>query len=359
MRALLFIPVLVGIALTACKKVPLEPNTTNISGDPMFFTELSINGNETSIVVGENAELVSESFSMGDNSFVSSVLNDAFGNSLLELELVLPGELSTHSFDDPVAFTFYPQTDYTIHINDLMNGASVTNGSWHMLGQNVGSQLHINEMGVYDIDLEINELSGLVTNLVLKDRLVVGGNETNEPDFEINNIVGNLYTPVLLSTPPEVDEVRWYTGSDYFGDKLYFDPNTGIEVLFDYAVITCEFYAQNELVNVKSELVTTPFLGPGTLLETSHDLTLLTSGSIVNQSFGVISCLHNGDYYSTALSPLEPTITFSNVHTEIEAVTGHEYVIATIHFDSNLMNANGESIHVLFSGDFGFKKSPP
>jgi len=356
MKSHILLPLLC-LMLFGCKKVPIAPGTGSSSEEPMFFANFAIDGTDHSFTIGENTQLYSNCVPVGGNSLLSSIILDESGNSFLLFEFAIPGELTVNSFNTPISFTS-PNVNYSIDIADVSNGQLITNGSWRMMGVDQGTTLSISEWGVYDVEMDILEMSGQPVQLNLRDKLIVGGIEVDEPDFTVSAIGTDYFATLDAPTPSGVDNVLWYVGSEEFGDKQPFDPINGISITNPYAVITCEFYSEGELINYKSQMVSNPFSQPSSLVEISQSLTSITAGTSISSVYGKISCFHNGQYYSTIYTPLTPTFDVSNVHSEIESITGHEYIVTSINFESDLMNASNESIHVTISGDFGFITIP-
>lgn len=357
MKSVYIILLLAVISSVGCKKVQLEPDTANFSGDPLFFAEISVDGHQTNYTVGENVVLNSTYVDAGTGSQVSSLLLNQDGSPLMMLEFALPDHLNVNSFNTPI--TFDTSFDHSISINDLLNGPLITIGAWHLMGQNTGHTLHITEYGEYDVALEINEFQGTQYSFLLKDKLVVGGTEQYEPEINVSEDIGTAtFTFTLTNVPPHVDQIVWYTGSDYFGNKQLFDPIAGITVLPGLTeVVTCEFYAQGELVNYKSKMVDGSFSSLEVDLSTA--LSDLSASEMVLAPEAKVTFYHNGDSYSinSGLS-IPSNYTITNVHSTVESVTGHEYIVATMIFNGNLYNNMGEMIQVVFYGDIGFIKGP-
>ena len=241
---------------------------------------------------------------------------------------------------------------YEFSINDVTNGFIADISSWLVNGFIYDDIVTIETQGKYDVELylEIED-----QNYILKDRLVIGWVENNEPDIIVNNVLGSVYQLETTNNPNFVDSIAWSvdSGGGIFTEVL--DP-LSLTLIGSRHVILCEYFVNGELINYKSRMIEGV---AGTSVVNVHDLfESINAQSLSLDSKVEVSIKYNGETFSTINSEQPALLDISNISAFTDPGNNEQLLKADLVLSLYLHASPQDSILLDVDGVIGIKRFP-
>lgn len=333
----------------ACNKV--EPDDP-VYSNPVFKMSGTVDGDSLDYVAGVNSELQTYHYVEFDRSYLGSTFISENGDELLKSEFALEGVLGlTSNLDDAVIGTI--NKEFELKINDVENGSYASNHVWYVNDLAQEQAAIINGTGTYDIRLELESYG---ENYVLLDKLILGGEETDEPEIIIEEVQPSLFTFNVSNLPQDLDSVVWKLDNGVHGflpiDNVLFPAELNPERY----VVLCEFYKDGTLLNYKSEMFGSGGLYP--IISMDNLLENVSNSAAPNFTKGQMTINHNGIMYSTKDNFSNTEFEVENIEPFTEPVTGEQMIKATISLNTYLFNSYSDSIPLSLNGVIGIQRFP-
>lgn len=359
MKTALYISVLLVFVLIAvsCKKVELDPTTPPTSSSPVFHAAMVIDGDSNLIEVGENVHLTSYHDIVGIGSYFGTSYTNISGDDLLSFEFGLINPLNSTSLSSGVNFGSL-ECYYELDVNDVFSNVPITLYAWEVDGTSyVNTNAPITEFGEHDVTFLAILANG--SEVTLKDRITVGGVETNEPEVTITNLAPDEYVFSAVNIPNEIDSIEWEV---QYGNGLLLTSNEidfyFISSLpFENCTVTCSYFSDGSLVNYWSQMHVNPTLPNTTFVDIDFAVTNLENSALPTTPNGKVTYNHNGVIYTTRDNTVS-NFSMSNMNIFLDEYTSETYLKGSLTFESYLHNSSGDSIYVELSSEIGFSDMP-
>jgi hypothetical protein len=357
MKTAIYISALLAIVLVSCKKVELEPNTPSSSPSPVFHASVTVDGNSNPIAVGETTSLTSYHEMVGVGSYFGTSFIDDLGNDLLSFEFGLLTPLTSTSLSSTVDFGSL-NCNYELDANNLQTNVPFSTYVWDVDGTTyINTNAPITEFGAHDITFYALLADG--SEVMLKDRVVVGGLEMDEPEILIAEVAPNEYTFSDANTPSTVDSIQWEINVGNSAIVVSSDSFFYITLPFplEHFTVTLSYYENGNLVNYSSIMHASPLFPAAPYVDMNNAIANIESAAIPLSPHGKATYNYNGELYSTKDNTVA-NFSMSNMNMFVDEYTLDTYLKGSLQFESYLYNTSGDSIYVEVSSEIGFSDVP-
>ncbi|MFK7785295.1 MAG: hypothetical protein AB8B56_09270 [Crocinitomicaceae bacterium] len=345
------------IVAAGCQKVELQPTTPPTSDSPVFHASILVDGDSSSMEVGENIHLTTDHEIIGIGSYFSTSFTDLSGNDLLSFEFGMLTPLNSTSLSSLVNFGSLT-CDYELDVNDLFTNLPFAVYSWEVDGTPYfNSNGHITEFGEHDVSFYATLADG--SEITLHDKVIVGGLETDEPEILISSIGATEYLCFTNNLPPNVDAISWEL---HYGNGIIMTSNDSVfhivtTMPMENFTVICNYYSNGELVNYYSTMYASPLFPAAGYVDFGNAIINIENAALPMNPQGKITYNHNGTLYSTQDNTIS-TFLMSNMDMFIDEYTNETYFKGQLQFGSYLYSASGDSIYVEISSEIGFSDVP-
>jgi hypothetical protein len=324
---------LLSVVLTfSCKKIepPMDPSEAN---DPIYLLEGIMNGDSLSLFVNDTTIFISQApYNMnGVEAYSSTISNLETGFELkmivLRPELFL-SETGVQSINET-------NTNFLVHQSicksfDFSNGSNqgdytkiIANGTSYN-----GSQIELNEYGIYDIDFNFNNINSQIYTIPVE---VGFRDESLNPYFEISLLNNNI---LFESENSDVTNI-WFLDGNQISTNLMdsTEVTNGIHSITHQVTDAYNNTASyTTLINYYENLIWQ--------MSPSYCFT-----DVIENNYGsvIIEVIHQGETYTSVYNTANLTkeFTITNVEYFIDATSQSiEFVKLNVNFDTELKTIN-------------------
>lgn len=341
--------VCVGLLVFSCSKI--DPDDS-VYMNPVFKMSGTIDGDSINYVAGENSELHTYHQVDFDRSYLGSSFVNMDGEVVLQSDFALKGVLGLSATIDDAIFGTINNT-FDLSIDDVTNGDFTSAHTWYVNNIPQPQNAQLNGNGVYDIKLEVQSYGEFYT---LMDRVIVGGEELDEPQIFIEDYGQNMFSFHLNEMPQEIDSVVWSIDDGVEGFMPLENVMNPIELNQERYVILCKFYKDGLLINYKSLMFGPYSMNP--IISMEDLMQHIASSSAPDYTKGQITLDHNGSAYMTRDDYLNTYFEINEIEPFTEPVTGKEFIKANLVLETYLFNSSGDSIPLHLNGVIGIQRFP-
>lgn len=338
-----------GLVIISCSKI--DPDDS-VYSNPVFRMSGTIDGDSISYVAGENTELSTYHEVEFNRSYLGSSFISLNGEMLLQSDFALEGILGVSGTIEDAVFGSINNT-FQLNINEVTNGDYTSAHSWYVNNTLQAQSAQISGNGIYDIRLDIQSYGEFYS---LRDKVIIGGTETDEPQILIEDYGQNTFSFHVIDIPEEVDSVAWSIDDGVIGFIPIVDIVTPIELNQERYVVLCEYYQDGVLKNYKSVMFgpysANPIISMDSLMQ--H----ISSSSAPDYTKGQITLEHNGQLYHTKDDYQNTYFEVNDIQPFTEPVTGLEMIKAHLVLETYVYNEVGDSIPLNLNGVIGIQRFP-
>jgi hypothetical protein len=348
---------LVITAVVGCKKVELDPDSPSTSPAPVFTADVLVNGDAHLIAVGDNATLSTYHNTLGLSPYLGTTYTDVSGNDLLSFEFGFLMPFDQSSFSQSVEFGSLECDDYVLDIFNVQTYAPISYYTWSVNGEIfVNTDAHLTSYGEYDITLSATLLDG--AQIFLRDRVILGGVETFEPEIVATEVAPGDFLFSPLNYTSEIDSIHWELFTESFPPVASNDVNFQISIPSptEKFSVVCYYFVDGE-VNYSSAMYSNSPFPAAPIADFGFCIDYIENLALPLTTKGKVTYNYNGDSYSTKGGQAS-AFQMSNVQQFMDEYSLETYLKGAMEFSSYLYNTSGDSIYVEITSDIGFSDTP-